>query len=574
MIATLYDENRINVPLDQISRKMVKAIVAIEDYRFYEHGALDLKGTLRALITNQANSGVVQGGSSITQQMVKMTLLSQAKTQGGAEGRHRRHLRAQDRASCATRSPSSSSYSKDWILERYLNIAYFGDGAYGIQAAAQHYFNVNAKDLNLRAVGAAGRPGEEPHRLRPDQLPRPGPRAPRHRARPDGRAQRDHRSDKAEQAEEAAASASTSSTTPQRLRELAGAVLLRLRRSATCSHDQTLGETVAGAQEAAQVRRPDHPHHDRPALSRTPPTTSVRRPRLPDRPGDRRPGDGRARHRRRARRSPSRGRWAATRSKGETYLNYVVPKRVRRLQRLPGRLDVQGVRARGGDRARASRSTPRSTSPPQMLDPDVASTRPAAATTSTAPTSGSPQNSTDSGTFNLYTGTRESVNTFYAQLEQQTGLCEPYRLAKRDGRRPRPTPTASGSRRSPSASPTTSPLEMAEAYATFAARGLHCDAAPVTAIEDADGNVAQGLPRAVQPGDAAAVADAVNDILRGVQEPGGFGYDAGLALNQPSAGKTGTTRRQHGRLVRRLHPEPGHRRDDRRRQRRRAPGSP
>src|SRR3954463_4602180 len=79
VIATLYDQNRINVSLGQISRKMVKSIVAIEDYRFYQHGALDLKGTLRALITNQANSGVVQGGSSITQQMVKMTLLAQAK---------------------------------------------------------------------------------------------------------------------------------------------------------------------------------------------------------------------------------------------------------------------------------------------------------------------------------------------------------------------------------------------------------------------------------------------------------------------------------------------------------------
>ena len=54
------------------------------------------------------------------------------------------------------------NYSKDWILERYLNIAYFGDGAYGIQAAARHYFAKNANKLNLRAVGAAGRPGEEP----------------------------------------------------------------------------------------------------------------------------------------------------------------------------------------------------------------------------------------------------------------------------------------------------------------------------------------------------------------------------------------------------------------------------
>src|SRR4051812_659966 len=148
-IATIYDENRVNVSLSQVSRIMVKSIVAIEDYRYYEHGALDLKGTLRALITNQANSGVVQGGSSITQQMVKMTLLTQAN--GKAERRaatddtYARKLRELRYAIAF-----EQKYSKDWILERYLNIAYFGDGTYGIQSAARHYFDVNAKDLNLR----------------------------------------------------------------------------------------------------------------------------------------------------------------------------------------------------------------------------------------------------------------------------------------------------------------------------------------------------------------------------------------------------------------------------------------
>ena len=149
MIATLYDENRISVPLNQISRTMVKAIVAIEDYRFYQHGALDLKGTLRALVTNQASDGVVQGGSSITQQMVKLTLLSQASTkaerQAATDDTYARKLRELRYAIAF-----EQNYSKDWILERYLNIAYFGDGAYGIQSAARHYFNKNAKDLNLR----------------------------------------------------------------------------------------------------------------------------------------------------------------------------------------------------------------------------------------------------------------------------------------------------------------------------------------------------------------------------------------------------------------------------------------
>src|SRR4051794_19845434 len=147
-IATIYDENRVNVSLSQVSRIMVKSIVAIEDYRYYEHGALDLKGTLRALITNQANSGVVQGGSSITQQMVKMTLLAQAK------GNKRKMAKATDDTYARKvrelryAIAFEPHYSKDWILERYLNLAYFGDGAYGIQAAARHYFDVNAKDLS------------------------------------------------------------------------------------------------------------------------------------------------------------------------------------------------------------------------------------------------------------------------------------------------------------------------------------------------------------------------------------------------------------------------------------------
>ena len=83
LLATWYDQNRVNVSLNKVSLVMRKAIVAIEDYRFYQHGALDLKGTLRAFVTNQANSGVVQGGSSITQQMVKQTLINQAKNKRG-----------------------------------------------------------------------------------------------------------------------------------------------------------------------------------------------------------------------------------------------------------------------------------------------------------------------------------------------------------------------------------------------------------------------------------------------------------------------------------------------------------
>ena len=89
----------------------------------------------------------MQGGSSITQQMVKQTLLTQAETKEEAaaatDDTYARKLRELRYAIAFEKN-----YSKDWILERYLNIAYFGDGAYGIQSAARHYFSKNAKNLN------------------------------------------------------------------------------------------------------------------------------------------------------------------------------------------------------------------------------------------------------------------------------------------------------------------------------------------------------------------------------------------------------------------------------------------
>ena len=164
-IATFYDENRVNVPLSKVAPIMQKAIIAIEDYRFYQHGALDLKGTLRAFVNNQT-SGNTQGGSSITQQMAKMTQLAQARTaaerKAATENTYQRKILELRHAIAF-----EQNYSKDWILERYLNLAYFGDGAYGVQAAARHYFSVNASQLNLEQAATARRAGQEPGRLRP-----------------------------------------------------------------------------------------------------------------------------------------------------------------------------------------------------------------------------------------------------------------------------------------------------------------------------------------------------------------------------------------------------------------------
>jgi membrane peptidoglycan carboxypeptidase len=148
LIATLAEQNRVPVKLSAVAPIMQKAIVAIEDDRFYEHGALDLKGTLRALLQNQSSGGIQQGGSSITQQYVKVSLVEKAKTPeevaDATADTYQRKV-AELRYAIAV----EKEYSKNEILEKYLNLANFGDGAWGIQSAAQHYFSVNASQLTL-----------------------------------------------------------------------------------------------------------------------------------------------------------------------------------------------------------------------------------------------------------------------------------------------------------------------------------------------------------------------------------------------------------------------------------------
>ncbi|MFG6201543.1 transglycosylase domain-containing protein [Nonomuraea sp. JJY05] len=165
-IAQFYAENRKEVRLDQIADVMKTAIVAIEDYRFYEHGALDLEGTARALAKNLSSGGIAQGGSSITQQYVKQVLLNSADTEEGKnkalEASYARKLKELRYAMGV-----EEKYSKDEILRRYLNIAYFGAGANGVEAAARRFFGVSAADLNLAQAATLAGAVQNPNRTDP-----------------------------------------------------------------------------------------------------------------------------------------------------------------------------------------------------------------------------------------------------------------------------------------------------------------------------------------------------------------------------------------------------------------------
>ena len=149
VLTYFYDQNRYSVTLDKVSEYMRKAQVAIEDHRFYEHGPVDLQATLRALVST--SRGVTQGASSITQQYVRLVLVGTAERSGDplARAKATENTLARKIREMRFAAALEERFTKDEILERYFNISYYGDGAYGVEAAARHFFGVSAKDLDL-----------------------------------------------------------------------------------------------------------------------------------------------------------------------------------------------------------------------------------------------------------------------------------------------------------------------------------------------------------------------------------------------------------------------------------------
>ncbi|MFK4154773.1 transglycosylase domain-containing protein [Streptomyces fungicidicus] len=149
-IATVYSRDRTVVDLKDISPYMQKAIVAIEDSRFYEHGAVDLKGVLRALNKNARSGEVSEGASTLTQQYVKNVFVEEAGDDPTKVAQATQQTLGRKIAELKFAIQVEEELGKKKILENYLNITFFGQQAYGVEAAAQRYFSKAAKDLNLQ----------------------------------------------------------------------------------------------------------------------------------------------------------------------------------------------------------------------------------------------------------------------------------------------------------------------------------------------------------------------------------------------------------------------------------------
>ncbi|WP_345354547.1 transglycosylase domain-containing protein [Actinoallomurus liliacearum] len=529
-LATFYYENRVEVPLAKVAPIMRQAIIAIEDSRFYQHGALDAKSILRALIANLGAGTVIQGGSTLSQQYVKNALAETATTAAGRrealEPTAVRKLRELRLA-----IGLEKHLTKDQILERYLNIAYFGDGAYGVEEAARHYFGVHAADLSLAQAATLAGVVRAPQTYDPNLHP------------VRGRERRDTVLDRmAELKVVTPAQAAEVKAQPLGLR-ITAAPNGCVESSAPFFCDYVQREILANRAfgKTPQERRfllqrgglqihttlePRMQKAAQHALNRYVPANNKSGKAAAEvliRPGtgeitamalDRRMGD-----------STKRGTlWVNLAADsdhgsslgmqaGSTFKIFTLAAALEKGMAFGHKLDAPksfvptGFRNCDGDR---------------VGDPRVSL--------------GNAGDGEGGKQFTLVTGTWHSVNTFFLELERKVGLCATYKMATRLGMR---RATGQKLEQYPSFTlgfNTVSPLRLAAAYAAFAARGRYCRPIAITSIMGPTGSLP--VPRAkcnqaVEEG----VADAVNHVLRGVLTKG---TAKGNEIGRPAAGKTGT----------------------------------
>ena len=180
LLASFYVENRVEVPLDQISQFAKDAAVSGEDPRFYEHGGVDLPGTLRAVAQTYVLGNDVQGGSSITQQYVKNVLVEKAVRNITDEVERAAAIDAATKTTPERKLREmklaigiEKEYTKDQILQGYLNIAFFGGTTYGLETAANYYFNTSAANLTIAQAASLIAIVNNPANLRIDQPENP-----------------------------------------------------------------------------------------------------------------------------------------------------------------------------------------------------------------------------------------------------------------------------------------------------------------------------------------------------------------------------------------------------------------
>ncbi len=530
-IATLYTENRVVIPLAQISPLIQQAAIATEDARFYEHNGVDLKGAGRALIANSQAGDVQQGSSTITMQYVRNQLITNAKTKEQiADARVRTIGRKLQEMRYAL--AVEKEMSKEQILEGYLNVSYFGAGAYGVEAAAKRYFDVSASKVTLPQAATLAGLVQQPTSYDPTANPKI--------AQVRRNVVLDRMAGQAfitpAQAETAKAIPIAKTLKPKSLENgcaqskypfycdfIINQIKNDAKYGATVADREDLikrgGLIIKSAldlkvQESAQ----------RAVDSRVPPKDPSKKAAAIAMV---QPGTGEVL-------AMAQNRRWGTKGTGVTTYNYAA--------------DAADGGTIGMQAGSVFKIFTLAAAFEKGIDPTEYIPSPQRRTFEAGDwgcgekfnqPSYTVNNSTGAGSFNMWSGTGMSINTFFVELQRRAGLCRTVDIAERMG-----VKLGNGKPllRYPSftlGSMEVSPLSVASAYATVANHGIYCRPHSVKTVTDLDGRTLYSDDGNCRKAISRDVADATTAILTGVID--GSGTGKAMTLGRDAAGKTGTT---------------------------------
>ncbi|MFD9790356.1 transglycosylase domain-containing protein [Streptomyces sp. NPDC059070] len=534
-IATVYSRDRTVVPLADISPYMQKAIVAIEDARFYEHGAIDLKGVLRALNKNATSGGVAQGASTLTQQYVKNVFVEEAGDDPDKVAEATQQTLGRKVKELKYAIQVEEELGKKKILENYLNITFFGQQAYGVEAAAKRYFSKSAKDLTLEEAAMLAGIVQSPSRYDPVNDSTEA------KKRRDTVLQR-----MADKKDISQAEADRAKATPIKLKVSKpknGCITAVSGAGFFCDYvrevflsDPVFGKTKEEraklwnqggltvrttldpqAQKSTQNSIKDHVYQsDKVATA----VTLVQ------------PGTGRI------------TAMGQSRPYGfgnhETQINFSVNKQMggsnfgfpvgSTFKPFLAAAAIEGGKP----------PTQQYSSPYEMPYPASIPTCSGKPWQNVANESLENENESEHGPYALKEAMAKSVNTYFVQMIGDVGLCPVSQMTDKlnvlqgNGAKLPMVPSALTL-----GSTGISPLTMASAYAAFANRGTYCTPVAIESIKKADGKSLPVPQTKCSQAMSQNTADSINTLLRGVIDSG-TGTQAGLQ-DRDNAGKTGTT---------------------------------
>ncbi|HLH82094.1 MAG TPA: transglycosylase domain-containing protein [Trebonia sp.] len=553
------------VAYSQISPNMTKAIVAIEDDRYWTHGAIDIKGTLRALV-NDLRHQPVQGGSSIAQQYVKGVLVLQGLGNPAAEQAAIADNLNRKLNELRMAVDIEHTMSKQDILAGYLNDAYFGNGAWGVEAAAETYFGTTAAKLSLVQAATLAGIVENPSEY--DPMVNPAMSLERRNTV----LARMMQTKVLSPADEAAALKQKLVLHPGAVQNGCGADIAG-DDAFFCDYvihtillDKTFGATTedrarllatGGLRIYTTLDAKDQSAATRAVNYVVPENSNYYNPgHNVDTEALIQPGTGKVL-------AIAEDQPYGT-GKGQTEVDYAVNSQYGGSGGVQtgssSKLFTLITALEQGVPFGFTETVPYSTTVTGYTDcaGQPAGYDPNAGAGAWQVVNASPG---DKGTFSLYTGTTASINTFYAELEKKVGLCNVVHTAMKLGmtwadgtpltdkdRTPLGTlPSADNTPSFTLGAVNVSPLSMAAAYATVASGGIYCKPVAISKVIDASGRSlpvpSAGCHRVL----SSEVANAVNYILQGVLTfPGATAVNLGPIPGYQTAGKTGTSNVTNG----------------------------